>query len=438
MTDFVRPVDQTILTEWTGLFLVLAFVFLIGGLASASRLPSAVKALVWLALGLRVVGAGARFLVLQNYYGAGDATGYFGKGWLFADSFRRLDFAPLTQGGAWYGTEFVRSVSGAVLFFIGPAMFAEFVVFALFSFAGLVGFAYAFRRAYPTAPMSRYLVWIWVFPSLWFWPSSIGKEALLLMGLGMAVMGFVGRGRRINWPFFIAGLVLMFGVRPQVAAVFFVAVIASQWFSFEGRWTGRKLMQAVFLLVIGLIFISYAMRSVGLEDFDVEGIQEYVEGDKAREITRGTSVGVVNPGLKGIPMAVFNVLARPLPWEASNPLVLISSLEVLSLWTIVFLRRRNLARSLRYWRSDRMLRLSIAFVLMYSASLGMMLFNVGIIARQRIFLFPFLFLLLEAEPLAAVKAAAGRVKLERMASPVLRRFTAGRRAPFPASEEGKS
>lgn len=420
MQEFVRPVEQTMFTYWIGLAMVLALVFLVGGLVAASRLPKTVKLLVWLALGLRVAGAIARFQVLQLFYGSGDATGYFGTGWRFAESFRRLDFAPLTQGRDWYGTEFVRSVSGAILVFLGPSMFAEFVVFSLLAFVGLVGFAVAFRRSYPTAQMSRYLLWIWVFPSLWFWPSSIGKEALILMGLGIAVMGFVGRGMRINWPLFIMGLVLMFAVRPQVMAVFLVAVIVSQWLSFEGRWTGTKLIQGAFLLVVGLIGVSYAMRSVGIEDFDVEGVQGYVEGDKSREITRGTSVDAVSPGLKGVPMAVVNVLFRPVPWEATNPLVLLSSLEVLSLWAIVYLRRKNLANSLRNWRSDRMLRLAIVFVLVYSAGLGMMMVNIGIIARQRIFLFPFLFLLLEAKPLVTMKDVAAR--LNRFAVPRSRRL----------------
>lgn len=420
MQEFVRPADQAIFTYWIGLLIVLAFVFLVGVLVSASRLPKTVKLLVWFALGLRVAGAVARFQVLQLYYGAGDATGYFGSGWQFAESFRGLDFTPITQGRDWYGTDFVRSVSGAILVFLGPSMFAEFVVFSLLAFVGLVGFAVAFRRAYPTAQLSRYLLWIWVFPSLWFWPSSIGKEALVLMGLGIAVMGFVGRGRHISWPPFIVGLALMFAVRPQVMAVFLVAVIVTQWLSFEGRWTGAKLVQAIFLLVIGLVGISYAMRSVGIEDFDVEGVQEYVEEGKAREITRGTSVEAPSPGLKGIPMAVLNVLIRPLPWEVSNPLVLLSSLEVISLWAIIYMRRRNLAHSLRYWRSDRLLRLALAFVLIYSAALGMMLVNVGIIARQRIFLFPFLFLLLEAKPLVRMTAVAPR--LNRLAVPRSRRL----------------
>ena len=53
---------------------------------------------------------------------------------------------------------------------------------------------------------------------------------------------------------------------------------------------------------------------------------------------------------------------------------------------------------LKNWRADRFLRFSIPFILTYSVLLGMLMVNLGIIARQRVFLFPFLFLLLHAAP----------------------------------------
>ncbi len=54
--------------------------------------------------------------------------------------------------------------------------------------------------------------------------------------------------------------------------------------------------------------------------------------------------------------------------------------------------------AVRTWRSHALLRIAVPFILVYTASLGLMVVNLGIIARQRIFLFPFLFLLLEAAP----------------------------------------
>jgi hypothetical protein len=109
-------------------------------------------------------------------------------------------------------------------------------------------------------------------------------------------------------------------------------------------------------------------------------------------------VGAVEIGIAGVPLAAINVLFRPFPWEADNIMVLVSSLEILGFWCIAWLRRKRLLASLRHWRTDPLLRLSLPFILVYSIALGMMMSNMGIIARQRVFLFPFLFLLLEAAP----------------------------------------
>jgi hypothetical protein len=130
-------------------------------------------------------------------------------------------------------------------------------------------------------------------------------------------------------------------------------------------------------------------------------------------------VELVDPSLKGVPVAVINVLFRPVPWEATNSMVLISSMEIVFLWALVLARRKSLSRSLSHWRSDRFLRLALCFLVIYSVALGMMVINLGILARQRIFLYPFLFLLLEARPMAASLIPAAR----RAVRPTTRRET---------------
>lgn len=384
---------------------MIGFFFLLVLLIASSRLPHVVKVLLTAGLMFRLIGATLRYLVLFNYYdGSGDARVYYTTGLRFAEFFKSFDFSPLFDsrhwgGGSVWGTDFVRLVSGGVLSLIGPSLYREFVVFALFAFVGLVAFAVGFRRSYASRAFPNYLLAVLLFPSLWYWPSSVGKEAVLLMGLGLSFLGYVGTGRRINWLLLVIGLFIVFAARPELAGVLLVALILAQWLSFQTRWNAGRIIQAVLILIIGLVGIRYSMQSVGIEQFDVEGIGSYLEANQGRVETGGSTVNPVS-GIIGMPLALFNVLFRPLPWEASNVMVLISSMEIWALWTIVFLRRRNLLHNLRHWREDRVLRLSVVFIILYSVALGMMLVNLGIIARQRIFLFPFVFLLLEAAPAA--------------------------------------
>lgn len=396
-----------------------AFLIVVVAIIWSCRIPRVIKELVLIGLILRVIGAAARYVVIYRVYGGyGDAILYYNVGLRYSQQFKQLDFSPLTLdtawwGGTWRGTEFVRWVSGFVLSLIGSSQKVEFVAFAIFGFVGVLGFAIAFYRKYPRPASYRYFAWIFLFPSLWFWPSSIGKESLILMGLGLAVAAFVGRRDNINWILLGGGLLLVFSARPQVAGILLASMVVAQWLDFKGTWTYTRIIQGVLLLALGIAGISYSMRSVGIEQFDTEGIQAYAKDDPARRTTGGTSVGSVALSLRGAPVAIVNTLFRPFPWEATNRMVFLSSLEILALWVIVLARHRQLLQSLKRWRSDRLLRLSIIFILLYSIPLGMMLVNIGIIARQRIFLFPFIFLLLEA-------TEGGRVGEYRQ-----RRFVAG-------------
>jgi hypothetical protein len=391
-------------SDLLGLVAVFALVFFVAGLVAVSRLPPALKLLVYAGLLLRGVGAIVRYEVMFRFYeGTGDATAYYREGLVYAEYFSKLDFSPFFDSTLWYskpwwGTQFVDFPSGIVLALIGPTMLGAFVVFSLFAFLGLVGFAVAFRRSYPSVPLSRYVRWIWLFPSLWYWPSSIGKESITLMGLGLAVAGFIGLRNRVHWVLLGVGLFLIFAIRPQVAAVVALSMIIAQWLSFRDRWSIGKAVQGVLILGLGLAGIWYSMRMLGVGSFDVEGVQTYIADEPARELGGGSKIEAVPIDWNGLAFAMVNTLLRPFPFEASNGAMFIASMEICAFWIIAWVRRRQLIASLRNWRSDRFLRLALPFVLIYSIALGMMLSNLGIIARQRIFVFPFLFLLLEAAP----------------------------------------
>lgn len=389
-----------------GFLVVLTFVFGVGCIVAHSRIPRALKLLIHAALALRVAGACVRYAVIFGFYGGeSDSRVYYWRGLEYADLFWQLDFSPLYNPALWHSgqffeTQFVRFASGIVLSVIGPSLLGEFLVFSLLAFLGLVGFAIAFRRAYPGIPLSRYARWIWLFPSLWFWPSSVGKEAILLMGLGLAVAGFVGRNQRANWLLMVLGTFFVFAIRPQVAAVLILSFILAQWLSLPRRWTVASAVQGLMILGAGLVGIWFAMQSIGVSGFDVEGVKDYMVSESARAAGGGSSVGNVGVSLSGVPFALVNILFRPFPWEARNIMALISALEIGALWVIAWFQRGNLVNALRRWRSDRFLRVAVPFILVYAITLGMLVANLGIIARQRIFLFPFVFLLLEAMPTA--------------------------------------
>lgn len=390
--------------EWMGFAMAVGITAVFAVLVYLTRLPHTLKKLIYGALALRVVGAWLRYRILFDVYrGSGDAPRYYARGLVYAERFLQFDFSPfydptLWLRGQWWGTSFLSFPSGIVLAGIGPSLLGEFVIFSLMAFLGLVGFAVAFHRSHPAIPLANYARWIWFFPSLWYWPSSVGKDALILMGIGLAIAGFVGKRGKVNWLLTSVGVFFVFAIRPQVAAVLIVSFVLAHWLGLEGRWTPRKSLQGALILTLGLGGIWLSMSYMGVEGFDVEGVQAYMEEQSDRAATGGSGVENVGVGITGIPVAMFNILMRPFPWEARNLMALISAMEIFGLWVIIWYRRRNFRLALRSWRSHPLLRVAIPFIVVYSATLGMLVVNLGIIARQRVFLFPFIFLLIEAVP----------------------------------------
>lgn len=367
--------------------------------------------LLLLAVALRVVGSTARYEVLFRFYGGvGDAQLYFYEGREIASQLLErpaLLFSPLfwAAQSSWWGTPFLKKVSGLLLIFTGPSMRAGFLVFSLLSFLGLFAIARAFRNTQPGPQAVAYAAWLWLWPSLWFWPSSIGKEAVLVLAIGLTVLGYCRRGGGIGWPLFLAGLGLSFCIRPHVAMVLALATVAAHWLGSWGRFSIRRIGEAALAVALCAAAFTGMRAQFGLENADFEGMKEFVEFRAGQTLQGGSEIGGVPLGAAGIPMAFVNVWMRPFPWEAHNATSAFAALEILAFWLLVWQRRTAVGFAIRNWRRHRLLRFGLPFLFLYTLMIGIAFGNLGIIARQRAPIFPFMLMMLAAAP---VTAQAGR------------------------------
>ena len=400
-----------------GLILMFAVLLLIGVVVSLSRLPVRARLILYAALGLRVVGAIGREAIAM------DANAYFTWGIQYAEYFSRLDLSPLWdpgiwRHGRWLGTNIIGYPTGFFVTLLGPTKFGVFLGFTLLGFAGVVAYAVAFRRAFPRVNYVHYWAWVFLFPSIWFWPSSIGKEAIMMLGLGLATLGYVGKGGRENWPLVVIGLGAVFLIRPQVAAVFVFAVVLAHWLRFKD-WSPGKLLQGSVIVAVGLAGIWFAMANTAAGGLDVESVGEYVEQNSARLEQGGSGIESVEVGPAGVPIAMMNVLFRPFLWEAHNVASLISALELTFMWGLLWFRRRQFRAMLTVWRRHRVLRFALVFVLFYVIALGMNVANLGLMARQRTLVFPLFFLLFEAGTMFTSQHRVGRSRSAAMSRPAV-------------------
>lgn len=353
----------------------------------------------------RVVGSTARHeLIFRFYNGLGDAVRYYEDGMAITRlvwSGQLLPFAPSfwLANGQWWGTEFLIRISALVTAAIGPSLRGEFLVFALLAFLGLYLMAAALRNSQPQPEAHlRCAAWLWLWPSLWFWPSSVGKEAVLMLAVGLAAYGYVGRGKAVAWLPFLAGIGLAFCIRPHVAAALALAAVTAQWIGSWERFTARRLIEVVVAVVLAFVALTGMREQLGLADADLEGVVEFVQYRAEQTLQGGSKVAPVPFGPQGVPIAFANVWMRPFPWDVHNATSAMAALELLVFWGAVWHRRRAVLFAVKRWRRHRLLRFGVPLLVLYTLMIGLTFANLGIIARQRVLVFPFMLLLLAAAP----------------------------------------
>ena len=284
-------------------------------------------------------------------------------------------------------------------------------MFSLAAFAGLMCTAVALARTNAAASMRHAALLIFFWPTLWFWPSSIGKEAVLLLAVGLVTIGYVGRAERIRWIALASGLALAMAIRPHLAGVLAVSICVAEWTDRE--WTFPRMVQSIVASAAALWVVISALNLLGLGSANLDTMQEFVN-HAGGQTNQGGSAFERAGMAASVPMAFFNILCRPFITEVNSPLALVSSLEMIVFWLLVFRNGRNLRSALQSWQSNRLLRFSIPFALLYVVMLGLTFQNSGIIARQRALVMPALLSILAIAP-AAARTSGVRVRQYRRA-----------------------
>lgn len=365
--------------------------------------PSWERRLVVAALAAKFFGTVVRYRVVFDVYGGvSDARGYHEAGLQLARSFRSGEF-DVTEGGTVVGTRFVEVLTGGLYAITGPTMIGAFLVFSWVGFWGLFLLWRAFVIAVPAGNHQRYGLLLFFLPSLVFWPSSLGKDSWMAFGLGLCAYGAarITAGQSVGFFSFTAGVVASALVRPHVALAVVASLVVAVLASRRTRRPGEDRTRAT-ALVVGVVAAALVLSQVqayfNLDRVDassVEGLLDYTEQQTSQGGSEFEATGARSP--LDIPGAVVSVLFRPFPWEATNPMVLASSLEGVLLLYFLVRFRREIVAAIRQWRSHPY----VAFLLSYGvifciafSSFG----NFGILARQRVQLLPFALMIFALRP----------------------------------------
>jgi hypothetical protein len=352
-------------------------------------------------LALHFLGSALQIVVVRALYGnVADFHLYDGQGAALTEAWHHGIWS--VSGLQIPGTGTVSIVTGLVYTLVGVDQLGGFLVFSWFSLLGLVAFYRGFRIALPEAKGKRYAVMIFLLPSLWYWPSAAGKEALMLLALGLMTLG-AAHLLRTEWRGFVpllAGLLLGAAIRPhEVALVFGSFAVAAVTRKVSRRTLVSPLRRVVTLLLVfvgGAILAVVTARFLGIPSFDSDAIAHAING--ANQATQGEGDGFgsshstwnANPIF--FPVDVYIVLFLPLPFQVASATQAIAALENLSILALIAFSWRSLAGVPRQLKESPFVVMclvySVGFLYIFAA-LG----NVGLLARERTMLFPFLFVL---------------------------------------------
>lgn len=347
----------------------------------------------------KLVGIAGRYVVVFVVYGGvGDANRYNLFAAFYYFLWRKGDFDTGPEGQA--GTHNVELITTALYTIIGPSAIVGFFVFGSLAFWGSILLLKAFREAVPDGDHRRYTVLLLLLPSFLYWPSSIGKEALLMFAIGLVALGVARlfNNRPASGVVYgIAGLALAALIRPHLTLLLVAAIFVAQILRPTGGKASGFVAKLAGVVIVGIAASIILTQAADFLGVDLLNLQEVAE--KAETVGGNTDQGgsafepVPLDSPLGIPAAIVTLLFRPFVWEAKNAQMLVQALEASGMLVLAIVSWRRLASLPRLLRRNPYIVFAVtytfAFILAFAS-----FSNFGILARQRVLMLPFFLALL--------------------------------------------
>ena len=300
------------------------------------------------------------------------------------------------------GTSFVHVLTSLFSEGLGFSYIGTFLVFNFIGYVGLLAFYGSLRQVVKEKSIG--LKWLAMglvmLPSVSFWSSAIGKDAISFMSIGLSLWASLNLHRRRKLMIF--AVTAMFMVRPHIAGLLVAALGAAVFFDEKTTVWGKVILGAI--ATSGAAFIiPFAIQYTGL--VDLSNVIDFIDQRQNANMEGGSSLDISSMSL---PMQLFTYSFRPLPWEAHNVMALFSSVENLLLLLLASL---GIFGSLRWGvdKSHANVLFLVLYLLMAWGILAVTTANLGIAARQKWMFMPYLiFLVFSCLPRIPFSFGSGR------------------------------
>jgi hypothetical protein len=324
-----------------------------------------------------------------------DAFHYWDVGLRRAQEFSSVGWSAFTP--PYWSTNLIFNICGIITLLTGNALPTLFVLFALAALWGGYFFYRAFCIAFPLGNRGLYGLLVVLLPSILYWSSAIGKDALAQLTIGLSAYGYARMTRKLDARAILICVIGVAGVaaaRAHIAAMLAIAMLLS--FSL-GKTAGGWMTMAAKILLIPILaagtvyMIGQAESFVGMAGSDFQSGMNIISKQ-----TKGTEIGgSAFGGRQSLPMRLVEgpfLVFRPFAWEAHNFMSALAALEGLGLFLLAWRRRRAFWAVVRHWR-DPYVGFALAFAVQFCVIFAVATSNFGILVRMRIMVLPVLLML---------------------------------------------
>jgi hypothetical protein len=274
------------------------------------------------------------------------------------------------------------------------------VFWCFFAMIGLTAILKILIRFYPDRRNTLFLS-VFLLPTVLFWGSGVLKEALLLMGLGLFLLGFFRYIMRESYTsdivtMFIGFFILLIakGYVLQCMAPAILGLLLIRWIPKKNFWL---LFSLPHLAIVLLIFTGPHITD-GLKISELMSLKQTAFYNVAATADSGSIIALPKINrpfdlILNAPQALVNTYLRPWPWEWSKPLYIPAALENLFLifcFLLMLWKPRKPQKS-----GFMMLSFSLSFVSVLGVLTGEVVPVLGALVRYKlpalIFIFAVLF-----------------------------------------------
>ncbi len=449
------------------ILMTIVVVIGLGGatLLLSTRYPSAMRPWLWVALLEYLLAASAQMFYSRIIAQSGDAYHYGRTGaqlanlmgldlfWSSGELFKVLIQQPSAYDalilGAGTNTGSMTAASAFLAFIVGGSETAVQTLISGLSMFAAIELYRVCQSMYPSCSKVRLFAAMVLFPSIAFWTSALHKETFCIIGTAALFSGWhAGRERRIVSALIRSAIgiatILIFRAPalPPLILGIVVYTVVEQLRKSRGKEAALIGPAYLFLglgaLSVGMVLVSRVSPSLALD--------KIADSVASRQESWGKSVGgssfddyVVAQSplqqLANVPLALINALLRPQLFDVTNPLMLISAIEMTIItWMIYQLFRLHGARGL----VDRVLEYPLLIMctvvtLVGCTFVGLTTLNFGSLARYRVPFLPFygalLAILTEVPSLSRASRSSANVLPARIRGTRLRGVRGSRDTP---------